>query len=107
MLVRRVTESSLGLFGTPKRDDGPRHAAVARIGKFEIRLVELPPDNASEEMSLWVELYDRDLQLGVDSRKCSDLDEAVDAAHFLIAQARLLWQKDIPASSKQAAKGDC
>ena len=40
-------------------------------------------------MSLWVELYDRDLQLGVDSRKCSDLDEAVDAAHFLIAQARL------------------
>ena len=92
MIATRVTESYASLF-RPKRDDGPRHAAVARIGTFEIRLVEMPSVNASEEMSLWVELYDRDLQLGVDSRKCSDLDEAVDAAHFLIAQARLLWEK--------------
>jgi hypothetical protein len=95
MLARRVTEleSYLGLFRTPERDDGPRHAAVARIGKFEVRMVEMPSVNASEDMSLWVELYDRDLQLGVDSRKCSDFDEAVDVAHFLIAQARVLWQK--------------
>jgi len=84
MLARRVTEleSYLGLLRTPERDDGPRHAAVARIGTFEVRLIEMPSVNASEEMSLWVELYDRDLQLGVDSRKCS-----VDVAHFLIAQA--------------------
>ena len=93
MLARRVTESYLGLFRTPKRDDGPRHAAIARIGTFEVRLIEMPSVNASEEMSLWVELYDRDLQLGVDSRKCSDFDEAVDAAHFLIAQARLLRKR--------------
>jgi hypothetical protein len=90
MVARRVTESYLGLFRTPKRGDGSRAAAVARIGTFEIRLVEMPSVNASEEMSLWVELYDRDLQFDVDSRKCGDLDEAIDAAHFLIAQARLL-----------------
>ena len=93
LFARRVTESYLGRFHTPKRDDGPRHAAVARIGTFEIRLVEIPSVDASEEMSLWVELYDRNLQFSVDSGKCSDLDEAVDAAHFLIAQAKLLWQK--------------
>ena len=93
MLARRVTESYLGRFHTPKRDDGPRHAAIARIGTFEIRLVEIPSVNSSEGMGLWVELYDRDIQLGVDSCKCSDFDEAVDAAHFMIAQAKLLWQK--------------
>ena len=90
MIARRITESYLGLFLTAVRDDGSREAAVARIGTFEVRLIEIPSVNASEEMSLWVELYDRDLQFGVDSRRCSDLDEAIDAAHTLIAQAELL-----------------
>ena len=88
MVARRVTESYLGVFRTPKRADGSRAAAVARIGTFEVRLVEMPSFNASEGLSLWVELYDRDLQLGVDSCKCSDLDEAIDATQRLIALAR-------------------
>ena len=46
---------------------------------FEVRLVEMPSFNASEGLSLWVELYYRDLQLDVDRCKCSDLDEAIDA----------------------------
>jgi len=90
MVAGRVKESDLGLFLTTTRADGSRSAPVARIGTFEVRLIEMPSVNASQEMSLWVELYDRDLQFGVDSRKCSDLDEAIDAAHFLIAQAELL-----------------
>ena len=98
MVARRVTESYLGLFVTTKRDDGSRALAVGKIGTFEVLLVEIPSVNASEEMSLWVELYDRDLQFGVDSRKCSDLDEAIDAAHFLIAQAELI---------SEAGKADC
>jgi hypothetical protein len=50
------------------------------------------PSGSSEEASLWVEveLYDLDLRLGVDSCKCSDLDEAIDAAHFLMVKAKLL-----------------
>ena len=99
MVARRVTESYLGLFVTAKRDDGSRTAQVAKIGIFDVLLVEIPSVNASEEMSLWVELYDRDLQFGVDSRKCSDLDEAIDAAHFMIAQAELL--------NSEAGKADC
>jgi hypothetical protein len=61
---------------------------IARVGDFEVRLLELPSGNSSEELILWVELYDRDLRVGVDSCKCSDLDEAIDAAQFLTAQAR-------------------
>ena len=99
MVARRVTKSYLGLFVTTKRDDGSRTAQVAKIGIFDVLLVEIPSVNASEEMSLWVELYDRDLQFGVDSRKCSDLDEAIDAAHFMIAQAELL--------NSEAGKADC
>jgi hypothetical protein len=90
MIARRVTQSYLGLFLASKRADGSRAAAVARIGMFEVRLVEMPSFNASEGLSLWVELYDRDLQLDVDSRKCSDLDEAIDATQRLIELARRL-----------------
>jgi len=59
-------------------------------GAFEVRLLEMPSVNSPEEASLWVELYDLDLRLGVDSYKCSHLDEAIDAAHLLMIKAKLL-----------------
>ena len=90
MIARRVTQSYLGLFLTSKGADGSRAAAVARIGMFEVRLVEMPSFNASEGLSLWVELYDRGHRVGVDSYKCGDLDEAIDVAQLLMTQATQL-----------------
>ena len=88
MIAARVTETYASLFLTPKQDDGSRYSAIGRIGPFEVRMLELPSVNSPEELELWVELYDRDLRVGVDSYKCNDLDEAIDAAQFLTAQAR-------------------
>jgi len=88
MIAARVTETYANLFLTPKQDDGSRYSVIARIGTFEVRLLELPSVNSPEELGLWVELYDRDLRVGVDSYKCSDLDEAIDATQFLTAEAR-------------------
>jgi len=88
MIAARVMETYKSLFLTPKQEDGSRYSVIARVGDFEVRLLELPSGNSSEELILWVELYDRDLRVGVDSCKCSDLDEAIDAAQFLTAQAR-------------------
>jgi hypothetical protein len=90
MIASRVTESYASLFLTSKHDDGSRHAAIARIGALEVRLLEMSSVNSPEEASLWVELYDRDLRVGVDSYKCSDLDEAIAAAQLLMAQATRL-----------------
>ena len=90
MIVSRVTESFASLFLPSKHDGDPRHAAIVRIGAFEIRLLEMPSVNSLDEASLWVELYDLDLRLGVDSCKCGDLDEAIDAAHLLMIKAKLL-----------------
>ena len=88
MIAMRVTKTYASLFLTSKQDDGSRHAAIEVIGAFEVRLLELPSFNSPEELELWVELYDQHLQVSVDSCKCSDLDEAIDAAQFLTAQAR-------------------
>ncbi|HEY2425206.1 MAG TPA: hypothetical protein VGI09_04830 [Pseudolabrys sp.] len=90
MIAARVTESYTSLFLTSKHDDGSRHAAIARIGAFEVRLLEMPSANSPEEASLWVELYDRGLRVGVDSYKCGDLDEAIDVAQLLMNQATRL-----------------
>lgn len=87
MIAARVTESYTSLFLTSKHDDGSRHAAIARIGAFEVRLLEIPSANSPEEAGLWVELYDRGLRVGVDSYKCGDLDEAIDIAQVLMTQA--------------------
>jgi len=67
-----------------------RHAAIVRIGAFELRLLEMPSVNSAEEASLWVELYDLDLRLAVDRYKCNHLDEAIDATHLLMIKAKLL-----------------
>jgi len=88
MIAARVMETYTSLFLTPKQDDDSRFSVIASIGDFEVRLLELPSVNSPEELILWVELYDRDLRVGVDSCKCSDLDEAIDAAEFLTAEAR-------------------
>ena len=88
MVAGRVTESYLGLFLKSRHDDGSRATAIAKFGALEVRLVEMQTVNVCE--SLWVELYDRDRQIGVDSCKCTDLDEAIDATQLLIAQARQL-----------------
>ena len=90
MIAARVTESYASLFLTSTHDDGSRHAAIARVGAFEVRLLEMPSANSPEEASLWVELYDRGLRAGVDSYKCGDLDEAIDVAQLLMTQATQL-----------------
>ena len=99
MIATRVTESYASLFRPSEHDGDSRHAAIVRIGAFEVRLLETPSVNSSEEASLWVELFDLDLRLGVDSCKCSDLDEAIDAAHLLMITAKLLNNEAVEAAS--------
>jgi len=99
MIATRVTESYASLFLSSERDNGSRQAAIARIGAFEVRLLELPSVNSPEEASLWVELYDRDLRLSVDSCKCNYLDEAIDATHLLMTLAKRLKAGEAAPSS--------
>jgi len=93
MIAARVTESYASLVLTPNGDDGSRNTLIAMIGAFEVRLVEIPSVNAPAGVSLWVELYSQNLHFGVDSRKCNDLDEAIEAATLLAIQAGELYNK--------------
>ena len=88
MIATCVTESYAKLFLNAKGDNP--HVVIDRVGAYEVRLLEIPSTNARGAASLWVELYDLDLRLAVDSYKCNHVDEAIDATHLLMVKAKLL-----------------
>ena len=87
MIATRVTESYAKLFLNAKGDS---HVVIDRVGAYEVRLLEMPSANAREAASLWVELYDRGLRAGVDSCKCKDVGEAIEATRFFMTHATRL-----------------
>jgi hypothetical protein len=67
-----------------------RAVTVVRFGPFEIRLVEpfnAPPTNF---VSFWIELFDHDRQLSIDSIGDCALDDAMIAVEDFIARAKAL-----------------
>jgi hypothetical protein len=65
-------------------------ATLARLGAFEVRLI-VPSDVApTGEARFWMELYDHDRQLSIDSVGDRVLKDAVIAAEDLIERATTL-----------------
>jgi hypothetical protein len=79
----------MGLLLVPADHNGARTVPLARFGRYEVRLTEFIPDRGADE-PIWLELYDRDAQCGIDSCRCSDLEEAVVSAGHLVSRAREL-----------------
>jgi hypothetical protein len=73
-----------------QRGDGAKTVSLGRFGSYEVLLVEFARGNTTSDMQLWIELYDHDLQHGLDSCSCTDIEEATIAARELILRARQL-----------------
>ena len=85
-LDQRVVEAYASLFLAPKRDDGSQVASIVTIGAFEVLLVEMS-SGTSELMLVWVELYSRHHRMSIDSRGCSELEEAIWVAKYFVSLA--------------------
>jgi hypothetical protein len=70
--------------------DGVRSVTFARCGRLELRLVEPAPPASADDPLFWLELYDNDAEVTIDSCGCDDIQDAASAAEQLIGQARLL-----------------
>ena len=86
----RLKRAYIRLFIVPEGENGSRTISLERIGRYEVRLVEISSANSADRPPLWVELYAHDLQNAVDSCSCHELEEAVAAAEHLISQAKQL-----------------
>ena len=86
----RVTQAYVRLFFVPESEDGARTISLARLGNYEVRLVELVQSDGACDPPLWVELYDRNIPGSIDSCSASDLEEMVCAAEQLLSEAKQL-----------------
>jgi hypothetical protein len=92
----RIARAYMRLAFVSKREDGAKTVSLGRFGNYEVLLVEFAQGNATNEMQLWIELYDHNMQHGLDSCSCTDIEEATIAARELILRARQLNMEGQP-----------
>jgi hypothetical protein len=91
ILEQRLARAYALLWLVPEDEHHSRSVSLERYGPYDVRLVEVTPESpASAAKLLWLELYDQDRQVGLDSCMCGGLEDAAIAAERLISQARKL-----------------
>ena len=81
----------LALHLAPRREDAARDVPVARLGNYEVRLVE--PALEGEELSL--ELHDHVRRVVIDSVRCDDLEVAE-----VFAEEMILWALQLQSNKR-------
>ena len=86
----RPTSDDVRLCHAPADGRDAETVALARFGKYEVRLVEFVPANPVGATPMWLELYSHETRSPIDSYRCYDLEAAVRATEDLISSARKL-----------------
>jgi hypothetical protein len=86
-LEQRLAHAYALLWHVSEDEHGSRSVSLGRYGSCDLRLVEVTGDSTK---SLWLELYDLDGQVALDSCKCDRIEVATVAAELLISQTREL-----------------
>jgi hypothetical protein len=81
----RVTRAYIRLLCIPESEPGPRIVSLGRVGIYEIRMFEASQANSSLHPKIWMELFDHDRQMCVDSCICVGITEAVAAYERFIS----------------------
>jgi hypothetical protein len=74
---------------TPKTADDDRTISLERHGAYDVRLVESP---STDGIPFWIELFDHNINLALDSFAGNDAEATALAADAFITQAKLLHQ---------------
>ena len=91
----RVSRAYMRLFFARPKEDGSKTVSIARIGNFEVLLVDFSEAWLVDGTPLWLELYGHDIDAAIDSCYCPDFEAAVNSAKELIARAKALHQAAI------------
>jgi hypothetical protein len=74
----------------PPGANASRVVALARLGSFEIRLIQPMSVSPTSEARFWLDLFDHDRQLSIDSVGDRVVEDAVIAAEEFIGRATKL-----------------
>jgi hypothetical protein len=90
-LEQRLARAYVLLLLVPEHANGSRVVSLFRQGHYDVRLVELAHGQpVAAAKSFWVELFDHNCDVSLDSCRRDELEEAAIAAEQLMSQARLL-----------------
>lgn len=83
-----IAQAYAALSSAAKGERGERITSLARIGHYEIRMVDFAGDAVPGGRGpFWLELFDHAIDSAVDSCRCNTLQEAVALFDDLIDQA--------------------
>lgn len=86
----RVTQAFIALSSIAGSSPAPRTLSIATIGKCEIRMLNASSTWPGDAPPLWIELFDHDAQMSVDSSCCHEIDDAVAALDEWLSDAETL-----------------
>jgi hypothetical protein len=90
-LELKIIQSYVLVLREPKNVDGDRMVTLERHGAYEVRLAECPAH--LDSMLFWIELFDHNTKLTLDSYGGHDLEAVTFVAEIFISEARLLHNR--------------
>jgi hypothetical protein len=86
----RVMQMYLWSLITPTYVNGRRVGLLARHGAYDVRLIDCQKSAYGDAEPIWIELFDRNNNVSLDSFSGHDFEEAAAAADSLISRAQEL-----------------
>jgi hypothetical protein len=83
----RITRAYISLLSAPTGKHGGRSISLVRFGKYEVRMTDISQIFSTDTPLFWLELFDHDLKLTVDSCQCHEFEEAATVLKDLVLQA--------------------
>ena len=83
----KIARSYIKLLCLPDLAHGVKSVSLARIGNYEIRILEDTQTDSAERLLFWMELFDYGTQISIDSCRCHNIKEAVAAFEDFISQS--------------------
>lgn len=84
----RIAQAFIALSSLSGSSSAPRCVSVVEMGRYEIRMFNGLRTRTGDAPLLWMELFDHDAQISVDSCACREIDDAVSAFDDLISQVK-------------------
>jgi hypothetical protein len=91
-LELRILQSYVLVLRAKRNADGYRVSSLERHGVYEVRLIDPPQMAHIDTIPFWLELFDHNARLTLDSGGGYDLEAAAIAADAFISRAKLLHQ---------------
>src|SRR5277367_3635652 len=72
----RISQAYIALLGLPEESNDGRTISLARLDNHEVLMFDVPHAGSGDPPLFWMELFDHDAQLAVDSCSCYSIEEA-------------------------------